>query len=198
MEVTKEFVDELLDHAAKMAKQKRTALGYSGEDRFVPVAIVVGPHGEQAILPMTHHDGDDKRIRYNALSQAARSEGALAILIVNDTRWANADAFAAYFHMPKIEEIGLDAWSKEYNSILWGVYGGSLGNCPREVWEEALVVAVKGPAITPTMKMMKYRKGAGDSIEWLNETTTETEKDAVGVKMNILPDWWEEPSGRPS
>jgi hypothetical protein len=194
MEVTKEFVDELLEHAAMMAKQKRTALGYSGEDKFIPVAIVVGPSGQQAVLSMKHGGDDDKRIRYTALSVAARSEGVLAIVLVNDMRWAHADTFANYFHLPKIEEIGLDAWTKEYHSIVYGVYG-SLGNCPREVWEEALVIAVKGPAITPTMKTLKYCKGEGDTIEWLEEETT---GDAVRVQMNVLPDWWEEPSGKPS
>jgi hypothetical protein len=197
MELTQERIDEMMKHAAEVGKGNRERLGYSN-DNFVPVAVIVGPHCEEAVMSIRHRNNDEKRIKMAALSAAAKDAGAIAILMVNDARWAHADKFGEYFHLPPIEEIGVEKWGREYLSILNGVYGGSLGNCPREVWEEALCVSIKGPAVEPQMLFLRYEKGPGDTVKWLDGADTIADKDAVAVKINILPDWWDEPTGRPA
>lgn len=196
MVVTTEYIDELMAHATKIGKRERGKIGYKDDHRFTPVAIVVGPGGEQAVFPFEHKSPRHKQIMATALAQAARSEGALAIVLVSDTRWANSEKFSAYFHLPDPKTMGLEAWTKEYSSIVNGIYGGSLGNCPREVWEEALVIAVKGPLITPRMMMLKYREGKNDTVEWLQEESVGDMK--FQIQFSVIPDWWEESNAKPA
>lgn len=112
-------------------------------------------------MSIRHRNNDEKRIKMAALSAAAKDAGAIAILMVNDARWAHADKFGEYFHLPPIEEIGVEKWGREYLSIINGVYGGSLGNCPREVWEEALCVSIKECSRRATDALPALRKRPG-------------------------------------
>lgn len=48
------------------------------------------------------------------------------------------------------------------------------------------------------MLFLRYEKGPGDTVKWLDGADTIADKDAVAVKINILPDWWDEPTGRPA
>jgi hypothetical protein len=60
------------------------------------------------------------------------------------------------------------------------------------------VVSIKGPAIEPEMRFFRYEKGPRDSVVWLEDGDTIKDKSEVSVKINMLPDWWEEPTGRPA
>jgi|SRR5580704_10336430 hypothetical protein len=197
MELTREKIDKLMTEMSQAAKLNRERMGYSSQN-FEPVALVIGPRLEHAITSLRHNSNEEKRAKTRALAMAARETKALAIVLVADARWSHADKFGAYFHIPPMEEIGLDAWTAQYYEILNGIYGGTLENCPREVWDEAVVVSIKGPAIEPEMRFFRYEKGPRDSVVWLEDGDTIKDKSEVSVKINMLPDWWEEPTGRPA
>jgi hypothetical protein len=195
MQVTQEYIDTLLDGVLKKAKYNREIIGYDADEKFMPVAMVVGPKGEIAVTGMAWRSQREKRIKHEALSMAARSEGATAIVLVNDEKWTNSDRFSDYFHIDRPQAIGIEAWEEEYLSILRGTYGGSIKELPRELWDEGICVSVKGPLFEPRIKMAHYERGHNDTVVW------RTEKDEEGfanAQINLLPDWWEESDAKPS
>src|SRR5579862_5599078 len=100
MEVTMEYINTLLDHVMATARQNRENIGYDGE--FMPVAVVVGPEGQQAVLPMNHRSNAEKRAKFDALAQAAEEMGVVAIAVTSDVRWSDSDKFTSYFHMAPV------------------------------------------------------------------------------------------------
>jgi hypothetical protein len=184
--------DNLLRSLLEKAKTNRQKLGYRDAHKFAQCAIVIGPRGEQAVLPVQWKSNREKHIVMEALSIAARKEGAAAIVLISDARWTMSDKFSAYFHLPDPKEIGLDAWQKEYLSILKGIYGGEMEQLPRELWDEAVIVGGKGPLVGEHMQMARYREGRNDSVEWINEPFIKgSESESYQVQFNMLPDWWE-------
>jgi hypothetical protein len=185
MDLTIEKFDDLLRLTLEKAKTNRAKFGYSGEAKFAPCALVIGPHCEQAVLPMKWSTAREKRVMMAALSHAARSQNASAVVLITDVRWCDAQKFSDYFHLEPVAKIGLEAWEKEYSEIIRGVYG-NMSQLPRELWSEAVTVAGKGPLVGEQILMATYREGKNDSVEWVDEGP---KKDAVN--MYLLEDWWE-------
>lgn len=181
MEVTQERLDNLLEAMKQVAKVNRERAGFKGQ--FSPVAIVVGPHGERAVQPMLYRSYDEKKILMTALSMAARTANALAILLVNDTYHARTEEFSKYFGIP--EGLSWKQWEDAYRDILDTQLGGSLANAPKNLITDALVLAMKGPMLKPQVFVLPYHEGVGDSIRWDAELP---EHDA---EILMLDDWWD-------
>jgi hypothetical protein len=195
MQVTQEYIDTLLDGVLKKAKYNREIIGYAADEKFAPVALAVGPKGEIAVMDMGWNTPREKRIKHEALSMAAKSEGATAIVLVNDVRWTNSDKFSDYFHIERPNVMGLEAWQEEYLSILRGTYGDSIKELPRELWGEGICVSVKGPLFEPRIRMAHYERGHNDTVVWLTE---KYEEGFANAQISILPDWWKESDAKPS
>jgi hypothetical protein len=195
MQVTQEYIDTLMAGVMKKAKHNREKIGYDADEKFAPVALVVGLKGEIAVTEMAWQTLREKHLKHAALAAAAKSEGATAIVLVNDVRWTNSDLFSDYFHLDKPGVMGLEEWQKEYVSILKGTYGGSIKELPRQLWGEAVCVSMKGPLFEPTMRMAHYQRGPNDTVVWLEEKRGEG---YANPQINILPDWWTESEAEPS
>lgn len=196
--MTQQQADELLKHAMKTAKENKDRKGYSGY--FTQVAICVGPNRESSVLALEWKNNREKAAVMHALAKTAKEFKTQAIVIVNDVRWLKSDSFSAYFKLPKPGEISLEEWQQKYLEILNTRYHGTVANMPPELWSEALVVAIKGPYIKQRSLIEGYREGVGDSIMWDGHPLEEEfeAKGEVTTIINVLPEWWEEPDGKPN
>jgi hypothetical protein len=65
-------------------------------------------------------------------------------------------------------------------------FKGYLGNAPKELSSEAIIVAMKGPRLDgPQVIAAPYERGPNDSIHW-----TDRHKSFTVPHFNLLPDWW--------
>jgi hypothetical protein len=185
--MSEQQIEEMLDHMMKVGKYHRERDGYKSET-FVPVANVIGPSGEQGLMPLRFRNNKEKYMLTTALSAAARDAGAAAIAIVTDVRYVLFPDFCKYFKVPDDAD-----YKTTYSRILDDQFGGEMENLPRELWREALTVAIKGPHIVPARsKMAFYREGANDTVEWYDGGD---EKPGY-TEFALIPDWWDE--GRPN
>jgi hypothetical protein len=83
MEVSEDYIERIVEHAMERAKVHREKVGFKGS--FLPVAIVVGPQGEQAPLPIPFRSEDEKAIMMKSLTTAARDSNAAAVVLVVDS-----------------------------------------------------------------------------------------------------------------
>ena len=181
MEVTKERLEEQLQHAKEVAMKNREREGFSG--RFMPVAIVIGPQGESSVVPIPHRTHEEKHVLLKTLSKAARDMNVLAIVLVNDTYHCNNKKLAErYGFDPKLPYA---EFKKIYAEILETQFGGSLANAPEELRSDALLIAMKGPLIEQRIIFLPYHEGVGDSIRW-DEEEPEHEGEIL-----MLDDWWD-------
>jgi hypothetical protein len=182
MEVTKERLDNLLEGMKQVAKDNRERAGFSGH--FTPVAIVVGPNGEHVVQPMLYATYDEKQLLMKALSMTARTTHVVAILLVNDTFHARTEAFSKHYGIP--EGLSWNEWEDAYRDILDTQLGGSLANAPKNLITDALVLAMKGPILSPQVFVLPYHEGVGDSIRW------DVELPEHDAEILMLDDWWTE------
>jgi hypothetical protein len=187
--MNEEQIEELMNHMLSVGKSNRERAGYKDEN-FLPVANIIGPNGESALAPLRFRDDREKHILMNALSTAARAEGAQAIVIVSDTRFTESPAFGEYFSIPKNTPV--EKFQQDYLRILREGYGGEIKNLPRELWKEAVCVAIKGPLIRSRLKMAYYVEGEGDRVEWVEGDGLK----AGDALFHMIPDWWDD--GRPN
>jgi hypothetical protein len=192
IEMTEQEVEQMVDHMLAMGKLNRSRMGYK-DDNFLPVANVIGPNHEQAIVPLRFSDDREKYAMMQALSVAARKEGAAAIAIVSDVCFTRSDRFCKHFGLADPGVSDLAELQRAYLRILRDDYGGEVKNLPRELWGEAICVAIKGPLIPAKSKMAYYREGEGDTVEWFDE---EKRGGIAEADFNLLPDWWDD--GRPN
>jgi hypothetical protein len=172
----------------EVAKEKRAEDGYKkGDERFVPVALLFVPDLDPAVIPLTWDTNDQKRNLMRALSLTARQVGAEAIALITDTRWTNSERISEYYNLPTVAQVGIEEFGRLYNKLRNERYDGEIKNMPREVWEEAVTVMMKGPGLTPQVRMAHYKEAANDGIEWLEEKTTNADNRA---EFMLLPDWW--------
>jgi hypothetical protein len=181
MEITQKFIDELLTHAMDIAKGNKERKGFKGE--FLPVALVIGQHGEQAVLPTPFASNEQKQFVMAALSEGARQENAVAVALIQDTRVTDLNAFDAHFELPP--EADIEKRKQRYEEIISNRFGGTTLNLPDSLYIDSLVVAIKGPFIKPQTLRLSYKEGVGDSVIW-----GEREHSNLSF-MYVLDDWWE-------
>lgn len=179
--------DVILDKLLVVAKAQRASIPYSKDEGMPLTLVVIGPTGEVETVPITWRSEREKYAKMKAVSETAKETFCSAVVMISDAQWTNSQEFSAYFHLPPISEIGLEGYKKEYTTIVNGIYGGLIKNLPRELWTEAVVLAIKGPRIPCTLRMAPYIEGPHDSIQFV-ETKDKLSMDTVA--FNLLPDWW--------
>jgi hypothetical protein len=180
-------VKKTLDGLLIEAKAERARYHYSEDECMGNTVVVIGPEGERGVLPLNWRDADEKRHKMYAVAKAAKETDAQAIILITDTRWVKGDIIGLHFGLPSIEEVGVHEFQKRYWAILSSKYDGQIKNLPRELWNEAVLVAIKGPQIEPEMRMACYIQGPDDEVMYVNG---DSPPDAGVAQLYIIPDWW--------
>ena len=76
-----------------------------------------------------------------------------------------------------------------YKAEVMKRWGGYIGNAPRELYTETIMIVMKGPRLkTIPIRSAGYEEGPNDSIRWL---PNHHDDKISGVEhFNLLPDWW--------
>jgi hypothetical protein len=182
MQMTEKDWDLMLRQEMDWAIAQRKELK-GGDDNFRMRIKIVGPGGQIANTPLIWHNEEEKRRVMFALSRTCQIVLAQAAIIVSDTRFLNVPGFCKHFKIPEPGPGTWDDFERERLRILKG-YDFYMGNLLRDTWEEALMVAIKGPGIC-VMASTPYRAEGGQYV-------FEPMKDSRGGKteVNMLPAWW--------
>lgn len=188
-ELTKQLMTELMTDLLNRAKYNRERVGYSGH--FQQCILVVAPNGAKAILPLEWRSDQEKQISCAALCYAAKKVNAAAVVTITIAKWVDSTAFANYFHTTPFDgsKESYERHLAEYTEIMRTTYGGEIAMLPRELWDEALVVACMGPLIEDDSLMAAYREGKGNTIEWIPNDVMDNDH---GTKFQFIEKWWEE------
>lgn len=179
---------DALDVWMKVAKKQRSAIPYSHDEQFPNTVIVIGPNLQVVAQPVTWSDNREKYLKMKAWAEAAKMSDARALALVSDTRWTESDVFADYFKIPNVKDLGVEEYSKIYNQILHKPpYNGEVKNLPRQLWNEAIVIAMKGPRMKMQTRFARYVEGPRDTIQWLLPVPGMEYKE---TQFNLVPDWW--------
>lgn len=171
------------------AKQVRSSRPYSN-DNSVPIITIFPPEGQVKIIGLVYNSNTERAAMRKLVQEEARSRNAEAIMLASDSRWTNTNLIRKAFpHMPDIKECGLEAWKAAYYKLL-AVFDGQLRNMPRDAWEEAVTVAMKGPNIAPIILMAKYVEGPSDTIEYLPSEARDGDSEHTGGEFEMIPNWW--------
>jgi hypothetical protein len=181
-------VTTLLDKLMMIAKLDRARFKYSEEEAFMPKVMIIGPNDESCVTPANWRNEQEKYAMMRAATEAARRLFAQAIVVVSDTRWIMSDVFCEHFKVepPNGTREGFDAYQKHYLAILHK-HGGEMKNLPRQLWQEAVTVAIKGPRCGAHVRMAPYDCGPGDKVHYLPPEPREGEQ---RIQMNLIPEWW--------
>ena len=189
MELNQELFEQIGERLLKQAKMVRASYKYSEDEKMAQVAGVITPNGNVSMLSLLWRDNEEKRQKMRALCLTAKSVDALAVALITDSRWCDGVKFAEYFKIePPTAATGekFEEYQRNYLKIL-NRYGGSIKNLPRQLWNEAVIIALKGPGIKPRMFMASYVEGRRDTVEWL---PPKPPSESYEVMINLLPDWW--------
>jgi predicted SpoU family rRNA methylase len=181
-------VSATLDALLIQAKKTRASYRYSEDEKMMNTLIVIGPDDERAVFPVGWRDEREKRIKMDSFAHAARQLQAQAIVLISDTRWTMSDIFALHFGLTSIEESNVEEFRKRYSTILNTMFDGQIKNLPREMWNEAVMVAIKGPGIEPQTRMASYNKGPNDDVVFTGDNP---HSEMGRMQINIIPDWWD-------
>jgi hypothetical protein len=186
MELTPEKVQELLEEFLRIAKQTREKIPFSETDGFPAAIIFLGPNLEPASHPISWHTEQEKYRKMKAVSEVARQMFCQAVALISDTRWVQEKDAVRVLGIPSIAEVGLEKYLDNYRRVVKERYAGYLGNAPKELFTDAIIVAMKGPRLDgPKQASASYKEGPQDSIRWLGPITEEKI-----AHFNLLPDWW--------
>jgi hypothetical protein len=187
MELTPEKVRELMNALLLKAKQNRAAIPYSKTDAFPNAVVFLGPNLEPASTPITWRDEREKYAKMEAVSKTARDMFCQAVALISDSRWVEEANAVKVLGIPSREEVGMDKYLENYRRVITERYGGYLGNAPKELFTEAIMIAMKGPRMNgPQVVSAPYDKGPNDSIHWLPALTVSR----MTHHFDLLPDWW--------
>jgi hypothetical protein len=178
--------EQMLDRMLELAKTERAHFKYSGDEKFGPTAVVVGSDSSIESFPLNFRDEDEKQKMGRSIATIALGRRAFAVVLISDTRWINSDRLTEHFRMKPVAEIGIEQFRRDYHKIL-AAHGGQIKNFPRSVWNEAVVVAVKGPTIDTAIRMANYIEGPDDTVEY---AYVEDQTPPFGGELELIPDWW--------
>jgi hypothetical protein len=190
MVITDQKIDDLLDALMLKAKDVRTGIPYSKEEQFPQCLTMIGQNFEAATVPALWKDEAEKYHVMRNVSALAKLSFTRLVVLITDVRWTTSPEVAKFLGIPELEEIGVEAWGKQYTRVLTARFGGEVKNLPRQYWHEAVCVVMKGPELKGKipLRMAHYERGPNDSIHWL---PTKSDTDYSGMHFNLLPDWWD-------
>lgn len=184
MQITPEFITELINHVKKTARRERERNGFKRS--LAPLAMVVGPHGEQGTVPTPFRNAKEKALMMEALTTQARKEKAAAVILVSDTRMVPPIDFDDYFQLPTLPTQM--EWESRFLKIVDEQFGGRLDKLPEELLHDAIFVGIKGPHIPEQTFFLPYKEGVGDTIIWYELLTYQ-----ITGRIEGLDDWWDKP-----
>jgi hypothetical protein len=152
---------------------------------------MLGPNFETASIPAIWKNEEEKYHVMRGVSYTAKKSLCRAVILISDTRWTTATPeLAEFLGIPPLDEIGVEAWGKRYSRAITERFDGQLKNLPRQFWQEAIVIVMKGPELHGKipLRMAQYERGPNDSIHWL---PMKQDDDARAMHFNLLPDWWD-------
>jgi hypothetical protein len=182
-------VKGLLNKMLLVAKEDRARYKYSEEEAFVPKVMFIGPENEVFVTPAQWRGEREKYAMMSAAAEVARKTFAQAIMLASDTRWVLFEPFNNYFHVEpprSMERAETDAYQQRYLAIL-REHDGQVKNLPRQLWSEAVMVAIKGPRCGTHHIMAPYDRGPNDTVHYL---PPERDQDNARTQMNLIPEWW--------
>lgn len=181
-------VSATLDALLIQAKKTRARFRYSEDEKMCNTVIVIGPQDESAAFPVIWNSDREKEIKMQSFAAAARHTQAQAIALISDTRWLMSDLFTLHFGLPDVAKVGVEEFQKRYLTIMETMFDGQIKNLPRELWNEAVLVAIKGPKIEPQTRMESYNCGPNDSVVFTGDSP---QSEMGTMQINIIPDWWD-------
>ena len=169
------------------AKSIRAQHKYSEDEAMMPVCIIVCP--EQTIIVATlWQTHAEKRAMMKIISNTARIHKARIVGFATDMRTVKSDKLCSYYNRPAPELPNMEEFKKWYVQLLDSV-GGCVKNLPRELWNEAVMVAAKGPEIGTMVKLANYVEGPNDTVLFKADII-----DEPGINhqydLKLLPEWW--------
>jgi len=186
MELTPEKVRELLNLLLLEAKRQRGNIPYSNTDGFPQAVVFLGPGLEPVTVPLTWRNEREKYAKMEAVSKTAKDMFCQAVALISDTRWVEEEKIVKVLGVRPLAEIGLEQFQEDYTRIIHERYKGYLGNAPKELFTESIMIAMKGPRLNgPQAIFAPYDQGPNDSIHWLAQP-----KETGAHHFNLLPDWW--------
>ena len=186
MELTPEKVRQMLNILLLEAKRQRSNIPYSRVDDLAQAIVVLGPNLEVSSLPVTWRDEREKYAKFKAVSKAAQETFAQAVCLITDVRWVEDKRASEMLGIPPLEEVGIEAFGQNYKRVVTERFGGYLGNAPRGLYSEAIIIIMKGPRLGgPQMLSAPYEEGPNDTIRWLKQPV-----ETKAHNFNLLPDWW--------
>jgi hypothetical protein len=190
IEATQEMYDEMVEKLLQKAKLTRAKYRYS-EDKMAQCAGVVLPSGLPAMIPLNWKTEREKDNMFRALSMTAQQMEAMAIYLIGDTRWCESGPFCKHFKIPDPAkgECEIEEYKRGYLAVMKR-YDYQIKNLPRALWTEAVSVSLKGPGITPRLRIASYVEGRRDTVEWIPSPFGDKPNQDLQAQINVLPDWW--------
>jgi hypothetical protein len=181
-------VKAMLNKLMLVAREDRASIPYSKDEGFVPKLMLIGPNDETYVTAVGWKNEADKYAMMRAAADVARETFAQAIVLVSDTRWVMSDVFCAHFKIegPDGSREGFKAYQKRYLDIL-REHGGQMKNLPRQLWNEAVMVAIKGPRCGTDTLMAPYTQGPGDKVLYL---PPKERGEDYRHHLKLIPEWW--------
>ena len=178
-----EFKELLHSEMAWAMERKRER---PGEDAFLMRVRIVAPGDQVVDTPLSWGSHQEKRLAMRVLSKVCEQMFAQAAVIVSDTRYLNVSAFCSHFGIPAPQQPGDFASFERERLRIMEPYEFDMGKLPRSTWEEALMVAIKGPKVN-LMATTRYVAAAG----MMSFEPMISAGDLDGkVEINMLPTWW--------
>jgi hypothetical protein len=182
-------VNELLNTWLLIAKEDRARYSYSAEEAFVPKVAIIGPNDESFVAIAGWRDEQQKYAMMRAAAEMARQLFAQAIVLASDVRWVRSDAFSEHFKIEpptSLTRENVETYQKKYLAIL-REHGGQVKHLPRQLWKEAVMIAIKGPRCGTHALMAPYDQGPNDTVHFL---PCEKNPEDHRYQMNLIPEWW--------
>lgn len=175
--------DGILQAEMAWAMEQKRRLSVARQDDFQMRVSVVGQRGEIARTPIQWDSEALKRRVMRALSQACKELDAAAVVVASDVRCLNLEAFCAFFSIavPKGRE-DMDAFERERQRVM-EPYDFYMGNLPRELWEEYLMVFAHGPRVKRALRCAYRVEGGSFVFEPVAE-------DGGVMSIPMIPAWW--------
>jgi hypothetical protein len=191
-EETQELYERLAMGLLYRAKIIRAQYKYSEDKKMAQCAGIVGEGASTSgMIPMFWKDEEEKRRLFLALSMTAKQTNAKAVFLIADSRWTNSTLMCEHFNLPNPlnkGDKGFEDFKREYQKVM-SRHNYEIRRLPRHLWNEAVIVALKGPGIKPILRLASYVEGKRDTVEWLKEPPIKPD-DESRAQINLLPDWW--------
>lgn len=174
-----EITQSLIDMAKRCIESHQTVIAmvlFSPKDKSRKAEILGLPNLSPATRPI---------IKAVIAAKAIELDAEM-VTFISDTWGINIPKMAAYYKLTGTQEQ-IDQRCARIREVDWK---GSLENAPKEIREEGLTIASKGPEIPNFMQRLVYTRNNDGTVTFGEIETMET---GMKVQINLIPTWWENP-----